>query len=258
MSVGDFLWYELVTRDAAKAQAFYARLFGWKFQEMSMGDFVYRVISLDGTQQGGMGGIMEEKNLPAEVPPHWLSYLSVANVDATFNIATGLGATAIVPPKDIGQNMGRLSVLRDPQGAVFALHQAPPNAPPMPPFKAKVHGFVWTELMTKDAEAAKKFYAAIAGWSYAPMDMGPQGAYWVAKLGETQIAGLMNIPPDGPPTPAWLPYVAVAKVDETAAVAAKLGAHVAVLPTEVPKVGRFAVLIDPTGAALAIITMAGM
>jgi predicted enzyme related to lactoylglutathione lyase len=80
--------------------------------------------------------------------------------------------------------------------------------------------------------------------------MGPQGSYCLLKAGEVVRAGLMHSPlPDTPPL--WVPYVAVADCNATAAAARRLGARLIVEPTEIPGVGRFATLLDPQGACIA-------
>ncbi len=249
MLAGDFRWYELMTRDGARAEAFYTQLFSWTFQNMPVGDGVYRLVLVGVTPEGG---IAEKKDLPLEVPAHWVPYISVTHVDTTVSIALSYGAAAIVPPQDIPPYGGRFAILRDPLGAVFGVHQPAPNQPPMPPFQPKPGGFAWTELSTTDVERAKDFYRAIAGWRWTSMDMGDGSKYWIASINEVRIAGLMAIPPGAPPASAWLPYVFVAEVDADATKAAELGAQIVMPPTDIPGVGRFAVILDPTGAALAL------
>jgi uncharacterized protein len=56
------------------------------------------------------------------VPPHWMVYFQTTDVDATANKAKSLGANLLVPPMDI-PNVGRFSVIADPQGAAFALYK---------------------------------------------------------------------------------------------------------------------------------------
>jgi len=119
------------------------------------------------------------------------------------------------------------------------------------------HGaFSWSELMTKDAASATKFYGRLFGWSFDKMDV-PGGAYHVIKVGEAAVGGIMGPVPGQPPMPpAWGAYVTVDDVDESAAKAAQLGATVLVPPQDIPNVGRFSVIRDPQGAMLNLITYA--
>ncbi len=117
----------------------------------------------------------------------------------------------------------------------------------------KTHGaFSWNELMTTDPEAAGRFYAGLFGWSMKNMDMGT-GAYHVASVGETQVAGIMGMVPGGPPMPpAWGAYVTVNSVEDTIAKCAELGGKTIMPPMDVPGVGRMAVLQDPQGAVFSV------
>lgn len=112
-------WNELVTRDAAGSKAFYAKVFGWTYDAMPMEDFEYAVIKVGERPNGGimpMVGPMWEG-----IPPHWMVYFAVANTDAMARKCEQLGGKIMVPPTDM--QVGRFSVLSDPQGAVFTVLQ---------------------------------------------------------------------------------------------------------------------------------------
>ena len=119
----------------------------------------------------------------------------------------------------------------------------------------KTHGaFSWSELMTSDPQAAANFYSQLFGWKVDTMPMG-EGQYRVLKVGETSVGGVMGMPPGAPPMPpAWGCYVTVDNVDETVALAIKLGGKVCVPAMEVPGVGRMAVIADAQGAMLSVMT----
>src|SRR5690242_12105510 len=110
--------------------------------------------------------------------------------------------------------------------------------------------FCWVELSTSDAEAAKKFYGDLFGWTYDAVPM-PDNAppYNMAEL-ESGVVGAIMTNPSVPPS--WLSYVNVTSADETAAKAKSLGATVLKEPFDVFDVGRMAVVQDPEGAVFAI------
>jgi predicted enzyme related to lactoylglutathione lyase len=114
------------------------------------------------------------------------------------------------------------------------------------------HGLpCWYELGAKDADAAQGFYSAVLGWSWRDAGM-PGMDYRLALAGEAMVAGMM--PVMGPEQPvAWTLYFAVEGCDATAAQAQGLGAQVIVPPSDIPGTGRFALLIDPQGAAFGIL-----
>jgi predicted enzyme related to lactoylglutathione lyase len=117
------------------------------------------------------------------------------------------------------------------------------------------HGdFIWYELMTSDPDAAAEFYGAVTGWR-ARM-FGAAGSevhdYRILGTGEADVAGLMTVPKDAACAgmrPCWLGYVGVDDVDAVAADAVASGGRQVVPPTDIPGVGRFAMLTDPQGAA---------
>lgn len=109
-------------------------------------------------------------------------------------------------------------------------------------------GFVWYELMTSDVGAAAAFYARVAGWSMADSGM-PGMDYTLAKVGERQVAGLMSSPAGAEAGPTmWFGYILVADVDAMARRVSEAGGAVHRPPSDIPGVGRFAVVADPQGA----------
>jgi len=118
---GALTWTELATNDTAGAKKFYTSLFGWKEKTSDGGGMTYTEFSVGDTPQAGMMAMTDEMKA-RHVPPNWLPYFQVADCDASANKAKELGASLIVPPTDI-PNTGRFSVIRDPQGAVFAIYK---------------------------------------------------------------------------------------------------------------------------------------
>ena len=114
--------------------------------------------------------------------------------------------------------------------------------------------FSWSELITPDPEGAKVFYSKLFGWSTRDRET-PNGKYTTCQVAEHSVAGIMKTPADAPSMPpSWGCYVTVQDVDATLALAASLGGRTIMPPMVVPGVGRMAVLQDPQGAVLSIIT----
>jgi predicted enzyme related to lactoylglutathione lyase len=116
---------------------------------------------------------------------------------------------------------------------------------------------LWYDLMTPDTTAAIAFYTAVTGWTLTNWEMGPGTTYSMWTAGGTPIGGSMAMPADqiAAGTPAhWVAYFGTPDADATYALALRLGASSYVAPTDIPTVGRYAVLADPQGAAFAIFT----
>jgi len=117
MKHGAFSWFELMTSDVQSAKEFYSKLLGWTTQEMPMQDSTYTVVEVDGE---AVGGIMSLPSSPEGMPPVWGIYITVKNIDDTVKTAVELGGKIFVEPQNI-PDVGRFSVIQDPQGAYFAV-----------------------------------------------------------------------------------------------------------------------------------------
>jgi uncharacterized protein len=119
--------------------------------------------------------------------------------------------------------------------------------------------FIWYELLTADADAAQAFYGKVLNWSFG--DSGQPGMdYRIISVGETMIAGLMQITPEMAQhgaRPTWLGYLATDDVDKTAAEVSGRGGVVLMPPADVSMAGRIAMVADPQGAPIYLMTPAG-
>lgn len=235
---GKFVWFELNTTNLQRAKSFYGELVGWKIESVPMGDTNYDMVHTAG---GPIAGLLPGTS------SRWLSYLSVADVDAAAKKVLNSGGKVLKTPFDY-PGVGRMSLVADPSGAEFFLFKnADGDAPDR---EVKQGDWYWNELTVTDPAKVVKFYRDVAGFDVKEMNMGEMGTYYVLEHGGVPRAGIMK----GEAAAPWLPYIHVEKIDETAARAPKLGATVAVPPTDIPTVGRFAVFVDPTGATIAAIT----
>jgi predicted enzyme related to lactoylglutathione lyase len=119
------------------------------------------------------------------------------------------------------------------------------------------HGkFYWNELMTRDPDRAKAFYAETLGWTFEAMSPSDGPTYWVAKINGEMVGGLFDIRGHefDPVRESWMSYIAVDDVDARVAKAVKAGANIMKPAFEVPGVGRIAILLEPGGAAIGWMT----
>lgn len=244
-TLGRFVWHELYTKDVEASKKFYGGLFGWTTEDVPMGpDWSYTIWKRGDKQVGGM---MDIANLPGggeHVPPHWASYVSVADVDQAAERATALGGKVQGSCMDI-PNVGRFAVLEDPQGAYIYLFRSATGDPAdgMP----ENWEFVWETLMTSDVPKALDFYKQVVGWE--PKEDG-ETPIFTRKSGE-EAAYVANVSPNPPGVPSnWSTYVGVDKLEDSVAKAKALGATVLLERMEVPAYGVLAVIQDPTGAMI--------
>jgi uncharacterized protein len=243
---GKFVWFEHLSSDAKKAQAFYGEVLGWKVRQFPMGAFTYDMIMTGETLDTMIGGYAPPTTDRRSA--HWISYVSVEDVDATANAAIASGGKVVQAPHD-APGVGRMARIADPQGAELCLLKSStgdkPDGPALP------GSFFWNELHTTDPIKALAFYEKVVGFSHRSMDMGPGGAYHILSRGGVDRGGVTAHLPAGVP-PHWLPYAFAEDVDATIARARKLGAKIPMNAEDIPGVGRFGILEDPTGAILAV------
>jgi uncharacterized protein len=250
---GTFCWIELMTTSSEAAKKFYGEILGWTFEDNPMpeGMGVYTMAKVNGKDAAGIFQMGKEMQ---GMPPNWGSYIAVEDADAMTKKATANGAKVMKEPFDV-MDVGRMAVLQDPSGAVFSVWQAKKHHGVGA--KGEVGSLCWSELYTTNVDAAGKFYANTFGWKTEAMDMGPMGTYTLfqdpVKGKEGNIGGMMNMPPNMKGVPSnWLAYFAVADVDASTKKATDLGGKVLMQPMDIPNIGRFSIIQDPQGAALAL------
>ncbi len=122
------------------------------------------------------------------------------------------------------------------------------------------HGtFFWNELVTPEPDRCQAFYAQIAGWTARQVEMPPgpgPATYTVFMAGDRDVGGMFRMAGPGwqGVPPHWMAYIAVDDVDAACAKVPELGGRIHLQPTDIPNVGRFCVIADPSGAVVSLIT----
>lgn len=249
---GVFCWNELATRGVAQALPFYTDLFGWTRRPEEVGTGApYKMLR---HAHEDVAGAYELAGPHFEgVPPHWTTYVLVDDVDEVAARVVPAGGRMVFEPMDI-PGVGRMATFADPEGAVLSLFQEGQRKA-RPDLGARHGAFCWSELYTNDPEGALRFYTEVLPWDGARKDGGPM-PYTEWTVGGRSVGGMIQIAPEmGPVPPHWLVYVAVDDCDATVRRAGELGGQVRMPPMTIEGVGRFAILADPTGASIAVITL---
>jgi predicted enzyme related to lactoylglutathione lyase len=248
---GTFSWPELATTDQKAGVAFYRALFGWDVNEQPIGPTeVYSMFQMRGKAVGA-ASTQQANEKQMGVPPHWNSYVTVANVDESAKKAAALGGKVLMAPFDV-MDAGRMAVLQDPTGAVFEIWQA--NRSIGAQILGEPGALCWTELTTSDTKAAEAFYTGLFGWTPKHSTPGSPMEYTEFSVDGTPSIGMMAKPAEMPAhIPSyWMPYFQVANCDASTAKAKELGAKVMVGPHDIPNTGRFTIINDPQGAMFAV------
>lgn len=255
---GDFVWYELITSDPDAASAFYGPMLGWSVADSGMPDFDYRIAS---TGEAPIAGIMRPLE-GASLPPAWLGYIGVDDVDATVAAIREAGGAVHMEPWDL-PGVGRLAFVADPQGALFYVMKGESSQESLAFSydKQRPGHCAWNELATSDPAGAMNFYCARFGWAKdGEMDMGPMGAYEFLRHAGRAPAGSMDgmlgamwPKPAQMPVCAWSFYFRVPDIDAAVAHIKSNGGSLFQDPMEVPG-GDFALNgTDPQGAHFSLV-----
>jgi uncharacterized protein len=242
---GKFVWFELLTQDIDKASRFYDGLFGWRTSRTPMGSADPYPMIYNGDQS--IGGYRKG---PATVKAHWVSYLSVPDVDAAHSAALARGCRIMMAPTNFDP-VGRAAAMADPTGASFCVWRGN-SGDPVDVEKTPMGAWFWNELWTSDEHKALAFYESMFGFTHDTMNMGTSNYYLLNSGGKPRAGLCQSVNPAA--KSMWLPYVAVSDCDGTARRAGALGGEVVSPPRDIPGIGRFAIAVDTTGGAVAFIT----
>jgi uncharacterized protein len=249
---GRFTWYELMTTDMAAARVFYAKVLGWQAQDASTPDLAYTLFTTDKTSVSGLMDLPEEARKMGATP-RWMGYVGVNDVDAAADRIKQLGGAVYVPPTD--SNIGRISVIADPQMATLALVKGLKPSPKRFADLSKTGGVGWHELLATDWEKAFAFYAELFGWQKAAANAGagsgPAETYQLFAAGGQTIGGMFT-KRQIEPVPFWLFYFNVDDIDAGAERVKSGGGQIVEGPLELPDGSWFARCIDPQGAVFAL------
>ena len=247
--LGRHVWSELMTTDVKGAEDFYKKVVGWTAEPFSNSPNQY--IQFKRSGGAGAAGLMERPQ-GMNMPPFWSMYIAVPDLDEAVKNVKRLGGGELSEVITV-PTIGRMQLLRDPQGAAFYVIQPEPRDNP-PDREPEAGEASWIELMTTDAAAAEKFYQELFGWQPGEaMDMGEMGKYHIFNRGSRMMGGMMNKPPAMAQVPPnWGIYFMVPDINAAVERVKANGGQVLNGPIQVPGGSWILNAMDPQGAAFSL------
>jgi uncharacterized protein len=245
-----FVWYELLTSDPGAAAKFYGAVLGWTAADAGQPGMDYRIFSVNEVAVAGLMALPPGA-VKSGMPPSWLGYVSVADVDQSVARVVAAGGALHMAAVDV-PNVGRFAMVADPQGAGFyVMKPTGAGSTSFAPGKPGHGG--WHELHTNDWESALAFYGAQFGWSkVGAMDMGAMGSYLQFNYGSgAMVGGMFNDPKA--PRPYWLFVFNVADIEAATARVTAGGGNRLMGPVQVPTGDWVTYASDPQGAGFALV-----
>lgn len=247
---GTVCWVDVSTTDPAASRDFYAGLLGWTYRidpDPDSGHYTFAL--LDDRPVAGLAGTPAQDRQPLV----WTLYLTSSSIEHTAATVALHGGTVLYGPVHIPRQ-GGMCVATDPSGATIGYWEPTPDWA----FVTGEPGSVcWAELTTRDGALADEFFARQFGYRQYQVGDGTSSDYTVWSLGDTALLGRLS-PGAGvasPVPPHWSVHFAVDPAlgtDATLERATSLGGRVSVPPYD-SGFGRTAELLDPSGAAFALI-----
>jgi uncharacterized protein len=247
--LGRVVWSELMTSDAKAAETFYDKVVGWTSEPFDNARMPYTRFKRSGG--AAVAGLMTTPD-GMHMPPLWSMYIAVPDFDEAIAHVKRLGGSTLSEAFDV-PTVGRMQMVKDPQGAPFYVIQPAPrdNPPDRDPAVGEVS---WIELVTTDAPAAMTFYQQLFGWQPTQaMDMGEMGTYQMFNRGARMIGGMMKKPKElAQAPPYWGIYFLVDDINAAAARVKANGGQILNGPMEVPGGDWVFNAKDPQGAAFSL------
>jgi predicted enzyme related to lactoylglutathione lyase len=118
--IGSMVWIDLTVPDAEKVRDFYSAVVGWNSEDVDMGGYADYSMNTPGNGTT-ITGVCHARGVNEDMPPAWMPYFVVADLDASIARCTENGGEVVVQPRSLGE--GRFCVVKDPAGAVAALYE---------------------------------------------------------------------------------------------------------------------------------------
>jgi predicted enzyme related to lactoylglutathione lyase len=242
---GTFCLVGLAAADPEPATRFYTSLFGWDSEEVSAGEAgTYTILRRIGKEVAILYRQTPQARA-AGASPHWTSYISVEDADATAARAADLGGAAVFRESFDVLDAGRVAAIADPTGTIVSLWQ--PRSLVGAALVNDVGAWCWNELITTDLERAKAFFGELLGWEY---EIDERGYASIKNAGALngRMRERTGREPGGPAQ--WLPYFTVENVDDVVRQAEGAGGR-RLKPTTETELAWLALIEDPQGALFA-------
>ena len=249
---GEICWTDLQTSDVAAAKAFYASVFGWRFEDLPtpdgrssaqafLGGDLVTVIAPRNPQQQATG-----------VPGQWNVYFASSDAQELAEGLAHAGGTLEFGPEEVG-GTGVMVLFAPPGGGTTGAWQAGSHAGTV---RSGEHGaLAWAELLTPEPQSAVGFFQQLFGQDVTEYPQDDGGKYSTLMVNGVEVAGIAAVPADAEGTlkPGWQVYFGVSSVAAAVAAAEAAGGTVLIAPDEAEDAGTIATLEDPQGGVFSVL-----
>jgi predicted enzyme related to lactoylglutathione lyase len=249
---GKFAWAEVVTTDPAAVVAFYTKTFGWTARKADHGPEGYTLLFNAGRPVGAVAYRPADAGSKAPGGARWVGFISVAEIDQAVAAVTAAGGRTLVAPHQV-EGRGTQAVVTDAEGSVFGLIVT--AAGDAPKGKVADNDWAWVQLLASKPADAAAFYGKALGYVVTDDARTTRSDDFLLTREGVPYAGLTALPEGRNGRGGWLGYVKVAEVQATVDAAKALGAQVLFAPQTVPGAMQVAIITDPLGGAIGLVSV---
>ena len=249
---GEVCWTDLQTSDVAAAKAFYAAVFGWRFEDLPtpdgrsyaqafLGEDLVTVIAPRNPQQQAAGA-----------PGQWNVYFASSDAQELADGLVHAGGTLEFGPEEVG-GTGVMVFFAPPGGGTTGAWQAGSHFGTVR--SGEPGALAWAELLTPEPQSAVGFFQQLFGQDVTEYPQDDGGKYSTLMVNGAEVAGIAAVPADAEGTlkPGWQVYFGVSSVPEAVSAAEAAGGTVLIAPDGDEEAGTIATLEDPQGGVFSIL-----
>ncbi|MDZ4352377.1 MAG: VOC family protein [Arthrobacter sp.] len=249
---GEVCWTDLQTSDVAAAKAFYAAVFGWRFEDLPTPDGRSYAQAFLGEDLVTVIAPQNPSQQAAGTPGQWNVYFSSSDAQ---ELAAGLvhaGGTLEFGPEEVA-GTGVMVFFAPPGGGTTGAWQAGSHFGTVR--SGEPGALAWAELLTPEPQSAVGFFQQLFGQDVTEYPQDDGGKYSTLMVDGAEVAGIAAVPADAEGTlkPGWQVYFGVSSVAEAVAAAVAAGGTVLIAPDESEEAGTIATLEDPQGGVFSVL-----
>ena len=249
---GKFAWAELVTTDPDAVVNFYTKTFGWTARKADHGPEGYTLLFNAGRPVGGVAYRKADPGSKAPGGARWVGFISVTDINQAVAAVTAASGHTLVAPHQVA-GRGWQAVVTDAEGSVFGLIVT--DAGDAAKAKVADNDWAWVQLLANRPADAAAFYEKALGYIVTDDARTTRTDDFLLTHDGVTYAGLTPLPEGRSARGGWLGYVKVAEVQATVDAAKALGAHVLFAPQTVPGAMQVAIITDPLGGAIGLVSV---